>query len=165
MGKSDSVAPDKIVLRFYVEIESGIVIYKGMFAGFEKIVEERIRKAQKEGAFDDLPGAGKPLPNDDMDIPEDIRLAYKVLKNADFIPPELELRKKIHSTQELLTGMPETGEKYKILKKLNLLVMKLNAMRDAHIQFDIPQQYMGPVTERLGTDLSSDDNTINAKKK
>ncbi len=136
-----------------------------MFAGFEKIVEERIRKAQKEGAFDDLPGAGKPLPNEDMDIPEDIRLAYKVLKNADFIPPELELRKKIRSTQELLSGMPETAEKYKTVKKLNLLVMKLNAMRSANIQFDFPQQYLGPVTERLGTDLSSNDNTIDAKKK
>ena len=136
-----------------------------MFAGFEKLVEERIRKAQKEGAFDDLPGAGKPLPSEDMDIPEDIRLAYKVLKNADFIPPELELRKKIRSMQELLSGMPETGEKYKTLKKMNLLVMKLNVMRDAHIQFDIPQQYLGPVTERLGTGPSPDDNTIDAKKK
>jgi hypothetical protein len=136
-----------------------------MFTGFEKIVEERIRKAQQEGVFDDLPGAGKPLPAEDMDIPEDIRLAYKVLKNADFIPPELELRKEIRSTQELLSGMPETGEKYKILKKLNLLVMKLNAMRGAHIQFDVPQQYLGPVTERLETGLSSDDKTIDAKKK
>lgn len=136
-----------------------------MFTGFDKIVEERIRKAQQEGAFDDLPGAGKPLPSEDMEIPEDIRLAYKVLKNADFIPPELELRKKIRSTQELLSGMPETAEKYKTIKKLNLLVMKLNVMRDADIQFDVPQQYLGPVTERLGKYLSSDDNTIDAKKK
>ena len=136
-----------------------------MFTGFEKIVEERIRKAQQEGVFDDLPGAGKPLPKEDMEIPEDIRLAYKVLKNADFIPPELELRKEIRSMQELLSGMPETGEKYKTLKKLNLLVMKLNAMRGANVQFDIPQQYLGPVTERLETGRSSDDTTIDAKKK
>jgi hypothetical protein len=136
-----------------------------MFTGFEKIVEERIRKAQQEGVFDDLPGAGKPLPREDMEIPEDIRLAYKVLKNADFIPPELELRKEIRSMQELLSGMPETGEKYKTLKKLNLLVMKLNAMRGANVQFDIPQQYLGPVTERLETGHSSDDTTIDAKKK
>ena len=136
-----------------------------MFTGFEKIVEERIRKAQQEGVFDDLPGAGKPLPREDVEIPEDIRLAYKVLKNADFIPPELELRKEIRSMQELLSGMPETGEKYKTLKKLNLLVMKLNAMRGANVQFDIPQQYLGPVTERLEKGPSSDDTTIDAKKK
>ncbi len=136
-----------------------------MFTGFEKIVEERIRKAQQEGAFDDLPGAGKPLPREDMDIPADIRLAYKVLKNADFIPPELELRKEIRSMQELLSGMPETGEKYKTLKKLNLLVMKLNAMRDAHIQFDVPQQYLDPMAERLGPGPSPGDDTIDAKEK
>jgi hypothetical protein len=136
-----------------------------MFIGFEKIVEERIRKAQREGAFDDLPGAGKPLPREDMDIPEDIRLAYKVLKNADFIPPELELRKEIRSTQELLSGMPETGEKYKTLKKLNLLVMKLNTMRGAHIEFDVPQQYLDPMAERLGPGLSPGDDTTDAKEK
>lgn len=136
-----------------------------MFTGFEKIVEERIRKAQQEGVFDNLPGAGKPLPSEDMEIPEDIRLAYKVLKNADFIPPELELRKEIRSMQELLSGMPETGEKYKTLKKLNLLVMKLNAMRGANVQFDIPQQYLSPVTERLEKGLSSDHTTVDAKKK
>ena len=136
-----------------------------MFTGFEKIVEERIRKAQQEGAFDDLPGAGKPLPREDMDIPADIRLAYKVLKNADFIPPELELRKEIRSMQELLSGMPETGEKYKTLKKLNLLVMKLNAMRGAHIQFDVPQQYLDPMAERLGPGSSPGDDTIDAKEK
>ncbi len=136
-----------------------------MFTGFEKIVEERIRKAQQEGAFDDLPGAGKPLPREDMDIPADIRLAYKVLKNADFIPPELELRKEIRSMQELLSGMPETGEKYKTLKKLNLLVMKLNTMRGAHIQFDVPQQYLDPMAERLGTGPSPGDDTIDAKEK
>ncbi len=87
-----------------------------MFTGFEKVIEERIRKAQREGAFDDLPGAGKPLAKEDMNIPEDIRLAYRILKNADCIPPELELRKEIRSTQELLSGMQETREKYKVLK-------------------------------------------------
>jgi hypothetical protein len=135
-----------------------------MLTGFEKIVEERIRKALQEGVFDDLPGAGKPLPGEDMTIPADIRLAYKVLKNADFIPPELELRKEIHSMRELLSGTPETGEKYRILKKLNLLVMKLNAMRDTHIQFDVPQQYLEPITERLGSGLSSGDDASGAKK-
>ena len=53
-----------------------------MITGFEKIVEERIRKAQREGHFDGLPGSGKPLPKDDVNVPEDIRLAYKILKKC-----------------------------------------------------------------------------------
>ncbi len=32
-----------------------------MITGFEKIVEERIKQAQKNGEFDNLPGFGKPL--------------------------------------------------------------------------------------------------------
>ena len=32
-----------------------------MLAGFNKIVEERIKRAQKDGFFDALPGSGKPL--------------------------------------------------------------------------------------------------------
>jgi len=36
-----------------------------MITGFEKIVEERIRQAQKKGEFDNMPGSGKPLKFED----------------------------------------------------------------------------------------------------
>jgi DnaJ homologue, subfamily C, member 28, conserved domain len=91
-----------------------------MIVGFEKIVEERIRKAQKKGEFENLVGSGKPLKfNSDWFIPEELRLAYKILKNADCVPPEIELKKEIKQTENLLAGMQETSEKYRILKKLN----------------------------------------------
>lgn len=130
-----------------------------MFTGFEKIVEERIKKALKKGEFENLPGKGKPLPGEDMNVPEDIRLAYKILKNADCIPPELEVKKEIRSTKELLSGMEETSEKYSVLKKLNHLIFKLNSMRSGSIQFDVPQHYLDPLAERLGskTDSSNTD--------
>ena len=49
---------------------------------FHKIVEKRIKEAEKRGEFDDLPGSGEPLTlEDDSQIPEDLRLAYKILKN------------------------------------------------------------------------------------
>lgn len=120
-----------------------------MFTGFEKIIEERIRKAQKNGEFENLPGKGKPLPEEDMNVPEDIRMAYRILKNADCIPPELEIKKEIRSTRELLSGMAETSEKYKVLKKLNLLILKLNSMRSGAVHFDVPQHYLDPLAERL----------------
>jgi hypothetical protein len=41
---------------------------------FNKIIEDRIQRAQQEGAFDNLPGKGKPLDfEDDSFIPEDLR--------------------------------------------------------------------------------------------
>lgn len=121
-----------------------------MITGFETIVEERIRKAQEKGAFKDLQGAGQPLNlADDQHIPEDLRLAYKILKNADCVPPEIELKKEILRTEELLANLPDTAERYKVIKKLNFLIMKLNAARQGNYHFDLPQRYMANVTDRI----------------
>jgi len=122
-----------------------------MLLGFEKIVEERIRNAQKMGEFDDLPGSGKPLVfEQDNLVPEELRLAYKILKNAGFLPPEIELKKEIVRTEDLLRGMEDTEEKYRALKRLNFLIMKLNAMRGCCVQNEIPQQYIEKLAARLG---------------
>jgi hypothetical protein len=121
-----------------------------MITGFEKIVEERIRKAQVEGVFNNLPGAGQPLDfSKDAQVPEDLRLPYKILKNADCLPPEIALKKEIHRTEELLTQMPDTAERYTTMKKLNFLIMKFNAVRQGSARFDIPQHYMAEITDRL----------------
>jgi len=122
-----------------------------MLYGFEKIVEERILKAQKRGEFENLPGAGKPLVfEDNRFISEELRLAYKILKNADFLPVEIELKKEIKQTEDLLAGMQETSEKYRIVKKLNFLIMKLNSIRDTSIAYEMPQVYTGKLIERFG---------------
>ena len=53
------------------------------FYHFSCLAEERIREAQKNGAFDNLPGKGKPLVLEDFSlVPADLRLAYYVLKNV-----------------------------------------------------------------------------------
>ena len=122
-----------------------------MIPGFEKIVEERILTAQKKGQFDNLPDAGKPLVfAEDSLVPEDLRLAYKILKNADCVPLEIGLKKEIKQTETLLCGMKETAEKYKILKKLNFLIMKLNSVGNRSIMFDMPQQYTESLVNRFG---------------
>jgi hypothetical protein len=121
-----------------------------MFPGFDKLVEERIRRAQLRGDFDKLSGSGKPLNLcDDANIPEDLRLAYKILKNADMIPPEIELKKEILRTEDLLQGMSDEAEKYHTIKKLNFLIMKLNNMRTGSIEFDVPQYYADRLIDRL----------------
>ena len=115
-----------------------------MITGFEKIVEERIQKAQKKGLFKNLPGSGEPIPISEQDnsIPNDLRLAYKILKNADCLPPEIDLKKKIQQTEDLLAEMEDTAEKYRTLKKLNYLIMKLNTTFNRSIPLEIPQQYI-----------------------
>ena len=123
-----------------------------MIPGFERIVEERIQKAQYKGAFKNLSGAGKPLNFvSDQHIPQDLRLAYKILKNADCLPPEIELKKQIQRTEELLTDMQDTRERYRTIKKLNYLILKLNSTRNQDARFDMPQQYEAAITDRIGS--------------
>jgi hypothetical protein len=121
-----------------------------MFTGFSKIIEERIRRAQKKGVFENLEGSGKPLNLEgDSYIAEDLRLAHKILKNADYLPPEIELKKKIKRTEDLLSGMKDTAQKHRTLKKLNYLIMKLNTARDTSIELEMPQHYSLKIVERL----------------
>ncbi len=122
-----------------------------MLYGFEKIVEKRILKAQKKGEFENLLGTGKPLVFEGNSfVSEELRLAYKILKNADCVPPEIELKKEIKQTEDLLVGMQETSEKYRILKKMNFLIMKLNAIRNTSIAHEMPQVYTEKLAERFG---------------
>lgn len=121
-----------------------------MFKGFSKIVEERIRIAQQKGEFRNLAGRGKPLNlEEDRHIPEELRLSHKILKNADCLPPDIELKKEIERIEDLLSGMAETAEKYRTLKKLNFMIMKLNAMRNLSVDFELPQQYSQQLVERM----------------
>ena len=79
---------------------------------FARIAEERIREAQQAGAFDNLPGKGKPLVLEDLsNVPEDLRMAYHILKNAQVLPPEVELQKEISTLQDLLKYVEEDGER------------------------------------------------------
>jgi len=98
--------------------------------GFQKIIEKRITEAQKKGEFDSLPGMGEPLKiEDDSHIPEDLRLAYKILKNADCLPPELQLKKEIRQMEDMLDNIPNEKEKYHQIKKINFKIMQLNMIR------------------------------------
>lgn len=122
-----------------------------MIPGFERIVEERIRSAQKNGDFKNLPNAGRPLAfTDEGFVPEELRMAYKILKNAGFVPPEIEIKKEILHIESLLSGMAETAEAYHLMKKLNFLIMKLNSLRGGRVVFEYPQVYEERLVRRFG---------------
>jgi hypothetical protein len=119
---------------------------------FQKIAERRIIEAIREGVLDDLPGAGQPLKlEDDSHVPEDLRIAYKILKNAGFVPREVALRKEIAKTEDLLAGMEDTSAKYRQLKKLNFLIMKLNMLRGTSANLEKAQRYEKKLVERFGS--------------
>ncbi|MFH1351087.1 MAG: DnaJ family domain-containing protein [Pseudomonadota bacterium] len=119
--------------------------------GFQKIVEQVIKEAQERGEFDNLPGHGKPLNLlDDSGIPEDLRLAYKILKNADCLPPELEIKKEIRQMEDMLENIPDEKEKYRQIKRINYLILKLNMTRNSSPLLDEKEVYYGKMVDRLG---------------
>ena len=66
------------------------------------IAEQKIAEAVAKGELDDLPGAGQPLDlSDDALIPEELRLAYRILKNAGFVPPEIQTLNEIAQLDKL----------------------------------------------------------------
>ena len=74
------------------------------------LAESKIQSAMARGEFDDLPGYGKPLPRDELGgVPADLRMGFKLLKNAGCLPPELEARREAARLGGLIaaTGDPE----------------------------------------------------------
>jgi len=56
----------------------------------ELLAEGKIAEAVSRGEFDGLPGTGRPLDlDDDALVPEEERMANRILKNAGFAPGEL----------------------------------------------------------------------------
>ena len=83
---------------------------------FARIAEAKIAAGMASGEFDDLPGAGKPLELEDLSrIPAHMRAGYKLLRNADALPPEAELRREIYSLGALIdaTADPDDREELK----------------------------------------------------
>lgn len=83
------------------------------------LAEERIHKAMEEGEFEDLAGKGKPLQLEDLShIPEDLRMSYKVMKNAGIIPEKMQLQGEILKLSDFIHACENAGEKEKLKKTL-----------------------------------------------
>jgi hypothetical protein len=119
---------------------------------FARIAENLILEAIEAGLFDNLPGKGRPLQlEDDRHIPPELRLAYKILKNADCLPPELELRREIVTLQDLVVSMEDEAEKLRQMRRLNFLMMKMGLMRPVSPQLLEHDLYTPKILEKLET--------------
>jgi hypothetical protein len=115
----------------------------------EQIAESRIQDAIARGELRDLPGAGRPLQlDDDSAIPEELRAAYRLLKNAGFLPPELQLRRELREAEQLLQQLPP-GERSRARARLELLQLRLAASRHHAPNLLLEDQYRQRLLERL----------------
>ncbi|WP_421621423.1 DnaJ family domain-containing protein [Alkalilimnicola ehrlichii] len=101
----------------------------------DELADARIREALEQGELDDLPGAGKPLAlDDDSMVPEELRTAYRILKNANCLPPELHDQREVKSLEALLAGLDDDTaiqrrQRTEAEKRLALLRARLEQRR------------------------------------
>ncbi|MEA4857477.1 MAG: DUF1992 domain-containing protein [Solidesulfovibrio sp.] len=121
-----------------------------MLWAFAIIAEQRIGEAMARGEFDNLEGRGRKIDfADESMIPQDLRMAYKILKNAGYLPQELLEEKEIVTATELLAAATDEQERYRQMQKLNLLVTKVNARRRRPVNLEKDQAYYRKVVERV----------------
>ncbi len=113
-----------------------------------ELAERRIAEAREQGAFDNLPGAGQPLPEEETNplVPEHQRMAWRVLKNSGFLPPELEMHKEaVALAMQLATTDTEIAvEQLARLEQLNLWLT-----HTGHPSLKVPDVYLAQIQSRL----------------
>ena len=117
---------------------------------FAKIAEQKIREAIERGEFDNLEGRGKPLDlRDESWVPEDLRMAYKILKNAGCLPAELELRKEVMNLRDLLHTIDDNQLRIRKIRELNFKLLKLNEMRKKPFHLDNFPEYEDKIYKKI----------------
>ncbi|MEJ8307227.1 DnaJ family domain-containing protein [Saccharibacillus sacchari] len=95
------------------------------------LAEQKIDEAVRNGEFDDLPGTGKPIVVEDLSgVPEELRVPYRILKNAGMLPPEIVLRKECLELEDLLAACRSDQEREEIGQKLNAQKLKLRMVEE-----------------------------------
>lgn len=93
----------------------------------DELAEQHIRTALEKGELSNLPGAGKPLQlDDDSHVPLELRAGYRLLKNAGFLPPELELRREAVEVNDLIRQLDPDDRHYQDhCHRLQILELRL----------------------------------------
>ncbi len=114
------------------------------------IAEQKITQAMREKDFNSPKWKNKPLPlEDDRFVPDDLKMAYKILKNSGYLPPEIEERKEIQRIEDLIANTEDEHERLKQMKKLNVLLMKVDANRSFSSNISHQHDYYRKIVEKI----------------
>ena len=72
-------------------------------------IAQTLRDSQRSGELQSAPSWGKPLDLADgyAQTPEELRMAFKALKDAGFVPPEVEVMKQLAALRALIASDPD----------------------------------------------------------
>jgi len=96
---------------------------------FDRIVEAILKEALERGEFDNLPGKGKPIDlTEYFEMPEEVRLANSVLKNAGMTSREVDLLKEIAELKQILAALLDEKKKQEIEKQIQQKQVEFSLM-------------------------------------
>jgi DnaJ-like protein len=124
----------------------------------DQLVEERIRAAVARGEMQGLPGEGRPLNLDeDRLVPAELRMAYRILRNAGAVPPEVLALREANELAAAVAQDLDEARRRAALRRLETLLQKLEAAGLPHISSRVLARYQGQLLARFE---QSSDRTI-----
>ena len=100
---------------------------KPLGTGFEPWIEAQIRVAMEGGAFDNLPGAGKPLPIGQEFDPDWWVKQLIQREQVSMLPPALELLRKVQTELAAIEKLDDEAAVRRRVAVLNAEIAKINA--------------------------------------
>ncbi|MBP6368586.1 MAG: DUF1992 domain-containing protein [Burkholderiales bacterium] len=114
----------------------------------DMLADAKIAAAIEAGELANLPGAGKPLDlGEDPLVPDDLRVAWRFLKNSGFVPPEIAERREGVALVGLLATIEDEGERRRAAARLALLELRREAAGTAA---RLPAAYRGALLQKFG---------------
>ena len=90
-------------------------------------IAQSLRESQRSGELQSAPSWGKPLDLNDgfAQTPDELRMAFKALKDAGFVPPEVETMQQIAVLREQVASNPNAPEADALRKRISELQQHL----------------------------------------
>jgi hypothetical protein len=123
-------------------------------SALRRLADSRIEGAMRQGAFDNLPGAGKPLELEPAPADEAARMTWwmlRIMKRHDFTPHEVVWRKTIDRLKDELVTTAEQRRRAWLVTQINELVRKVNTLGTNAMSLPMVQVSMETAQERRTT--------------
>ena len=100
-------------------------------SAMRRLADRRIEEAMREGKFDNLQGAGKPLELEAIPAGEEARLAWwalRIFRQNDYTPEEVRWRKQVDSFRDEIAAATTERRVRALVEARNQLVRQINTL-------------------------------------
>ncbi len=90
------------------------------------LINARVRKAEEDGAFDNLKGAGKPLPQNDN---SQDAVMNRILKDNGAVPEFVSLSRELARLRDALLETTDRTERKRLIADMSLMEARIEIAR------------------------------------